>query len=176
MSGKWASPELIADAQSGGDAGAERLIAAVWPRCFRFAASLLGDRSLAQDATQETCIAIHQKICTLHDAAAFDAWLYRILIRECGRVRRRHRDLPATYAIGFPADPAATLDVWRALAQLPQAFRLVTILFYFDDMQTGEIAGILNVPHATVRTRLARARERLRSLLEVHEEVNHHAI
>jgi RNA polymerase sigma-70 factor (ECF subfamily) len=72
--------------------------------------------------------------------------------------------------------------VWRALAGLSPRLREVTVLFYFDDLKTEEIAGILGVPHATVRTRLARARDCLRSVLgddiEPHanaKEVKQHA-
>jgi RNA polymerase sigma-70 factor, ECF subfamily len=76
------------------------------------------------------------------------------------------------------------MDVWRALAALSPQLREVTVLFYFDDLPTDEIAGILGIPHATVRTRLLRARERLRSLLgdydfgsdPIPREVKQHAV
>lgn len=80
----------------------------------------------------------------------------------CGRTAYRN-DLAALLFSG--AADTASIDIWRALAELPPALREVTVLFYFDDLKTEEIAGILSIPHATVRTRLARARERLRALL-----------
>jgi RNA polymerase sigma-70 factor (ECF subfamily) len=140
---------------------------------------------LAQDAAQETCIIVHHKIATLRDCDAFDSWLYRIVIRESGRVRRRHASKAApTYTHSVGSDPTASMDVWHALADLPPVLRDVTVLFYFEDLKTEEIAGILGVPHATIRTRLARARDRLRVLLgnygsgpqSVDEEAQHNAI
>ena len=44
------------------------------------------------------------------------------------------------------------LDVWRALSALSPELRDVTVLFYFDDLKSEEIAAILRIPHATVRT------------------------
>lgn len=163
---RWAPLEVIRGALSGDEAAGARLVSAIWPACFRFAATLIGDRSLAQDAAQEACIIVYRKIRGLRQADAFDAWLFRILVRESVRVRRRYGA-----SIGPPeyrpdSDDTATLDVWRALAALPPELRDVTVLFYFDDLKGEEIAAALNVPHATVRTRLARARERLRGLLD----------
>jgi RNA polymerase sigma-70 factor (ECF subfamily) len=62
------------------------------------------------------------------------------------------------------------VDVWRALATLSPELRDVTVLFYFDDLKSEQIAAILGLAHSTVRTRLARARERLRGLLDDYKD------
>ena len=163
---RWASPDLVSAAIKGEPSAAERLVSAIWPACFRLAASLIGDVALAQDAAQEACVIVHRKIHALRSADAFDAWVYRIVARESSHVRRRfHTPETPAYENGFTADSTAAMDVWRALADLSPPLREVTVLFYFDDLKTEEIAQILGIPHATVRTRLARARERLRSTL-----------
>lgn len=163
---RWASPDVVSAAIAGEASAAERLITAIWPACFRLAASLIGDCALAQDAAQEACVIIHRKVRCVRSADAFDAWVYRIVAREASRLRRRLQsgEVPA-YEQGFTADTTASMDVWRALAGLPLPLREVTVLFYFDDLKSEEIARILGIPHATVRTRLSRARERLRVLL-----------
>lgn len=180
----WASPDLVRNALAD-EAAAERLIAAIWPACFRFAATVIGDWSLANDAAQEACIIVHHRIGTLRDVAAFDAWLYRILIRESRRVMRRHadRELPAPLADVLP-DATVGIDVWRALAHLQPLLRETAVLFYFDDFKSHEIAKALGIPHATVRKRLTRAREGLRILLSDYrsdwpngdEEDHHHVL
>jgi RNA polymerase sigma-70 factor (ECF subfamily) len=163
---RWASAELVHHALLGDKTAADRLISAIWPACFRFAASLTGDWNLANDAAQEACVIVHNRIRTLRDAAAFDAWLYRILIRESRRVMPRHAaaESPAPLAESQP-DATVGIDVWRALARLQPLLREVVVLFYFDDFKSHEIADTLGIPHATVRKRLTRARERLRALL-----------
>lgn len=176
---RWAPPETLAAAVSGDAEAADRLVAAIWPACFRLAASLIGDAALAQDAAQEACVIVHRKIAGLREAGAFDTWLYRIVAREASRLRRRHADAPLAPEEGLAIDTAASLDVWRALAALSPQLREVTVLFYFDDLKSEEIAQILRVPHATVRTRLARARERLRQTLgdyDVHSHASRHEV
>ena len=103
----------------------------------------------------------------MRSAAAFDTWLYRIVMRESARVRRRHRAVgqATTFERALSGDDTTAVDVWRALGALSPELRDVTVLFYFDDLKSDDIAAILGIPHPTVRTRLARARERLRGLL-----------
>lgn len=170
---RWAPPELVSEALRGDRAGLERLVAHVWPGCFRLAASVLGDRALAQDAAQEACALVLRKIRTLRNPNAFDGWLYRIVMREAARVRRRHTDVrESAFQESFRDDGTTSIDVWRALASLSPELRDATVLFYFDDLRSDEIAAILGVPHATVRSRIARARERLRGLLNDYDDIN----
>ena len=162
--GRWADPDVIAAAVRGRSA-ADALIAQIWPACFRLAATLTGDSALAQDAAQEACVQVYRKVRGLRNIDAFDAWIYRIVVREALRVRGK-RSTEAVYEQSvFPHD-GVSVDVWRALESLSPEQRAVCVLYYFDDFTTAEIAGILRAPHATVRTRLARARERLAGLLE----------
>jgi len=164
---RWAAPELIASALTGDEGAVEQLVAVVWPGCFRLAATILGDWNLAQDAAQEACVIVHRKIRNLRRADAFDAWLYRIVMHESNRVRRRNEVSEQPISEGrYGSDGSTTLDVWRALADLSPELRDVTVLFYFDDLKTADIAAILGLPHPTVRTRLARARDRLRIILK----------
>jgi RNA polymerase sigma-70 factor, ECF subfamily len=164
---RWATPETIASAMRGDADAVERLIAAVWPQCYRLAATVVGDSSLAQDAAQESCVVVYRKIRSVRDAGAFDAWLYRVVMRESARVRRRLAK-PGEAPLAEPTemDPSSTVDIWRALDDLSPELRDVVVLFYFDDLKSVDIAAILGVAHATVRTRLARARVRLRGLLD----------
>jgi RNA polymerase sigma-70 factor (ECF subfamily) len=183
---RWAPPAIVSAALTGDEAAAEQLVAAVWPGCFRLAATVIGDRSLAQDAAQEACVIVLRKVRGVRSAEAFDAWLYRVVMREAGRVRRRHAvtggDQLLEQQLG--RDETAAVDVWRALATLSPELRDVTVLFYFDDLKSDAIASILRIPHATVRTRLGRARDRLRGLLDDYRdeplpaqlEMKHHVV
>ena len=164
--GRWAAPGQISAAMRGDREGIDSLLAAIWPKCFRLAATIIGDRALAQDAAQEACVIVNRKVRSLRFLEAFDVWLYRIVMREAMRFRRR-TPADARYSpdAGFAPDPAVPIDVWRALDALAPPFRDVAVLFYFDDLPTAEIASILNIPNATVRTRLSRVRAQLRTML-----------
>ena len=161
---RWADPEVIAGAIRGQTA-ADALVAQIWPACYRLAATIVGDTALAQDAAQEACVLVYRKIRSLRDPAAFGTWVYRIVVREAMRIRGKQQAPTVFEEAAFPKD-GISIDVWRALAALPQEQRVVCVLYYFDDFTTAEIAGILKASHATVRTRLVRARERLCGLLE----------
>ena len=162
----WAPRDVLAAALTGDEASVELLIRTVWPGCFRLAATILGNRTLAQDAAQEACVVVFRKVRGLRDPAAFDAWLYRVVLREALRLRRK-RETPDKQIRAWtsPSDDPTSMDIWRALAGLPDELRDVVVLFYFDDMKSVEVASTLRIPHATVRSRLARARDRLRGLL-----------
>jgi RNA polymerase sigma-70 factor (ECF subfamily) len=169
--GRWASPEHVSTALRGDAIAADQLVAAIWPACFRLAATVLCDRSLAEDAAQEACAIVHRKVRSLRSVDAFDVWLYRIVMHETAKVRRKN----AAFDDRIPercieADGATSIDVWQALKALSPRLREVTVLFYFDDLKSEEIAGILRIPHSTVRTRLNKARERLRTLLGDYED------
>jgi RNA polymerase sigma-70 factor, ECF subfamily len=171
--GRWASPELVSTALAGDVAATEQLVAAIWPGCFRLAATVLCDRGLAEDAAQEACAIVHRKVRSLRSVDAFDAWLYRIVMHETARVRHKNE----AFDDRVPerrneADGATSIDVWQALEALSPRLREVTVLFYFDDLKSEEIAGILRIPHSTVRTRLNKARERLRTLLGDYEDAS----
>jgi RNA polymerase sigma-70 factor (ECF subfamily) len=163
---RWAPAEVVSAALQGDRFSVEQLVSAVWPRCFRLAVSVIGDRSLAEDAAQEACAIVHRRIRSVRSADAFGTWLYRIVMRESARVRRRHRAISeALFEHSLRGDDTTAIDVWRALGALSPDLRDVTVLFYFDDLKSDDIAAILGISHPTVRTRLARARERLRGLL-----------
>ncbi|HYK53303.1 MAG TPA: RNA polymerase sigma factor [Candidatus Eremiobacteraceae bacterium] len=182
----WATSDDVTAASSGDEAAIEGLITTIWPKCFRLAASIIGDTHLAQDAAQESCAIIHRRVRGLRDPQAFTAWAYRIVARESLRSRgRASADSSArSTTLGASNDGTTTIDVWRALDALPRGLREVVVLFYFDELTSREIASTLNVAHATVRTRLARAREHLRRLLDDYEieripateGLSHHAI
>lgn len=182
--GKWAPPDVIASAQKGDESAVNDLIAAVWPACFRLAAMITGDRGLAEDAAQETCVIIMRKLRTLHRPEAFDAWLYRVVLRESARVRRRAGNAAVSADEIMFVDSDISIDVWRALGELSPELREVTVLFYFHDLPGEAIACALGVSHGAVRVRLSRAREQLRGRLEdyhFHEQrlssgVTYHAV
>jgi RNA polymerase sigma-70 factor, ECF subfamily len=181
--GRWAPAEVIASALSGDEAAVEALLRAIWPACFRLATMVTGDRALAEDAAQETCVIVHRKIRSLRRADAFDAWLYRIMMRESARVRDRSGRVAEQTDRVVTTDETIALDVWRALGELSAELRDVTVLYYFHDLAGEEIAAALGISHGAVRVRLTRARERLRALLGDYDfkpqsgfEVQHYAV
>ena len=94
------------------------------------------------------------------------SWLIRVTINHCkSRLRApwHTRRLPLEELPDTPVfDDPAQRELYDAVLALPQAYRIVLYLFYYEDMPTREIAAALHISQNAVTTRLTRAREALR--------------
>lgn len=156
-------------------------------RLYRIARSILRDDSEAEDVLQETYIKAFTHLSGFRGDSSLDTWLCRIAINEAlGRLRRRRpmTDLSAVEenretAEIIPLHGEAHVDPERRVAQheirrlleeaidrLPEEFRVVLIARAVEDMSIEEAATVLGLNPETVKTRLHRARHRLREMLE----------
>ena len=154
---------------------------------FGYALSLLGERHLAEDATQEGFIAAWQNIKTLREPDSFPAWLRRIVQWQCYRYRRSQNPLHVPMEDDIPAAAESPLDrvsreemsdkVREAVEALPETLREVTLLRYIGDYSPSEIAGFMGLKAGTVRKRLYEARNKLkpRLLRVLSQDLNHYA-
>ena len=132
-------------------------------RLYRAALAILGDGHEAEDAVQDAFVRYLEKAPAQLENSA--AWLMRVLVNGCkSRLRRAWRqELPLWDAI--PAPEPEEQPVLDAVLALPPMDRAVIHLFYYEGYSTGEIARITGQPPGTVRSRLSRARGKLRGLL-----------
>jgi RNA polymerase sigma-70 factor (ECF subfamily) len=167
--------DYVADvlAARGGDPDArDRLLAALWPRAYRLAASLLEDRDRdrAEDAAQDALVIVGTRLRTLNDPVAYPAWSARIVVNAVRtamrRAARERRPLSAGTPPPFEDGSAARLDMLAALAALPRWLRVPLVLRYVDGLTSREIGTALGAPAATIRFRLALGRRRLAALLD----------
>jgi len=150
-----------------------QLVAEHHQAVYGYAYRLTGSVHDAEDLTQQVFLAAQRKIGQLRSIDMAKSWLFAIL-RNCFlKDRQRRRPiLAADLELRIDTIPAAPqkeeIDRDRlqdALNQLPDAFRLATVMFYFEECSYKEIAERLDVPIGTVMSRLARARANLRSML-----------
>ena len=136
--------------------------------CFAY----LHDQTLAEDAVQETFLKAYKALPAFKGQASEKTWLSRIALNTCRDMRRaawfRHTDrrftpdmLPEPAAAVAPRDNTVTL----AVMGLPVKLRECVLLYYFQDMNTNEIADTLGITQQAVSGRLMRAREKLRQAL-----------
>lgn len=132
-------------------------------RLYRAALAILGDPHEAEDAVQDAFVRYLEK--APEDLENPSAWLTRVLVNGCkSRLRlawRRVGPLPET----LPAPGPEEREELEELFSLPPEDRAVIHLHYYDGFSTGEIAQMLGQRPGTVRSRLSRARERLKRLL-----------
>ena len=141
----------------------EALVSQTENRLYRAALSLLGDPQEAEDAVQDAFVRYLER--APEELENPGAWLMRVLVNNCkSRLRlawRRVGPLPDT----LPAPAVEEREVLEELFALPPADRAVLHLYYYEGYTTDEIARITGQRPGTVRTRLSRAREKLRRLL-----------
>lgn len=171
------------------DRGAiEHVITSNNQRLFRTAWSILKSSSEAEDAVQAAYVAAFAKIASFEGRSSLSTWLTRIVANEAlGRRRaeqrrRRHLDEDGIVVLdqyretlmrgSSAASPDAALAreqirilLENAVAELPDEFRTVFVLRDVEGMTTEQAAEILDIPAATVKTRLWRSRRRLQKTL-----------
>jgi RNA polymerase sigma-70 factor (ECF subfamily) len=146
------------------------------PDLRRYAMAIAGNTALADDLVQDTIEKALRRSSQLQELPLLPRWLRRILDNlHVDEIRRRHRkgrqqditEFADHPELSIPAsDGGATRDFIRAMSSLNFEHRQILLLVGLEGLSYREIAEELNVPIGTVMSRLARARERLRSLME----------
>jgi RNA polymerase sigma-70 factor (ECF subfamily) len=155
-------PALVRAAQRGDRIAVADLMDALAPYVGRVCGPIaLQD---GPDAAQEALIAIFKNLGGLHQPGAIYGWARAIAVREAVRVARKAaRALPAELAdIPAPRDPQLAADVRDVLARLTPGHRAVLVLRDLEGLDEQAAGALLNVPAATVRSRLFRARRSFR--------------
>ncbi len=165
--------DLVIRARAGDETAFEDLIAARLDRLYATARLILHDRSLAEDAVQETMINTWRDLPSLRDPERFDGWLRRILTHACLNLARRSRHTKSGLELG--PDAVTTADIAggvverdaldRAFITLSIEHRAVIVLRHYLNRSVPEIAGTLGLPLGTAKSRLSRAEAALRSAL-----------
>ena len=140
---------------------------------FRVAYALLHNVDEAEDAVQDASFTAWRKLGNVREGRPLRPWFLAIVANQC-RAANRSR-WPSTFSTdrdevaAATADPAASVDLHRALARLGHDERLVLVLRYYLDMPYEEIAGVLGITAKAARTRVERALHRMRPSLQVRE-------
>jgi RNA polymerase sigma-70 factor (ECF subfamily) len=174
---------LVRLAADGDRDAMEALLMRAQEVAYRFSTTVCGHADDAEDVMQEALIKTFKYASQIRDAEAFRPWLYRTVRNACLMRRRRRVDEPAHVlslddvlptpdglgrridAADTAKDPEALVSntrlrrrLNRALQRLPPPYRMVVFLREMEGLSTREVASILKVSEANVKTRLHRAR------------------
>lgn len=138
-----------------------------------------GDGFRADDLAQEALLKAYLSYNRFEGRAQFSTWLFKIAYNcFCDSVRRqlRRRTEPLESAPPLPEEPQTFRDsedeqLYRAIAELSENERTVTLLFYMEEKSLKEITAITGIKPATVRSHLLRARRHLRKILKTFENI-----
>jgi RNA polymerase sigma-70 factor, ECF subfamily len=184
---------LIQDAQGGSLDAFNALILHYQDSVFNTALRILGDEDLASDATQEAFLSAFRSITSFR-GGSFKAWLMRTVTNACYDELRRQKRRP-TIPLEPETDEGEEMDSPRWLADtnmspeqeaeadevehaiqhclnnLPVEFKTVVVMADIQGMDYSEVAIAVRVPLGTIKSRLARARLRLRECLQGFREL-----
>ena len=177
---------LVQHVQRGNSAAFGVLMRRYNRRLYRTARAILKDDGGAEDALQEAYVAAYRHIGDFRGDAAIGTWLTRIVVNQALQALRKTRRERVVVPFDETADadslaevadaPGGTPEnlmlraemrrlIERKIDQLPESYRTVFMLREVEGMTVEETAAALDIPAATVRTRLFRAKVRLREAL-----------
>ena len=165
--------EAVKDPDSLRDQTIEKLILQYQTTLLRLCYIQLQDRTLAEDAVQETFLKAYKCFMQFRGECSEKTWLTRIAVNTCRDFQRgawfRHTDrrvTPEMLPVETVQPDTEDLDLSLAVMKLPRKIREAIILYYYHDMSTEEIAETLGIVQSSVSNRLRRGRDKLRKLLE----------
>lgn len=150
----------------------QQVLSIIQPKLLSFATSLLKDKNSAQDALQDSLIAIVKGVRKLKDHRKFHAWIYQVTRNKCLDIIRKNHKYKNDSDIDSIQEPMACnndmdtqLDMMSMINQLPHKQKNVIHLFYYDGFSIIEIASILKKPAGTIKSLLFDARATLKQLI-----------
>ncbi len=136
---------------------------------FRIAYSITLSMDDAQDAVHEVFVAYLGKLPDFRDAEHEKAWFVRATINKCRDHLRRRKVrsyTPLQEVAEIPAESIESRDAFKEVLKLPEKYKIVILLHYFEGYGISEISSALSISSSAVKMRLARGREMLRFALE----------
>ena len=193
MGDQTSDAELVAMARSRNREAFGILVERHQPMAQRVAFGVVGQKSIADELSNEAMLQAYLSLDRLRNAATFQSWLHGIVLNVCRSYIRNRKRGPLSYedvkggeshngsAIvdmePTPQEVAESRELHRvvllAVESLPPKARVATLLHYYDQLSVREVANTLGMSESAVKNRLHSARVRLREvLLPLHTNVN----
>lgn len=166
--------ERLIQRAKGGDPDAfTKLMQSHMQSMYKVARSILGSDEDAADAIQDTILCCWEKLSQLKENRYFKTWMTRILINNCNNLLKTREEYlldDRFYEAAVPFREFDNIEWKETLKSLDEKYRLVIVLYYVEGFRTSEIGRILDIPESTVRTRLARGREKMSAIYHIGKE------
>lgn len=156
--------DLVKRAKSGDEEAFIRLMELQSDCMYKMAKTILKNEEDVADAMAETVLTCWEKISTLRKNRYVKTWMIRILLNKCYDLLRKKELLLTEDAVTETSirETGYGLAEWEQVLQtLDEKYRLVMLLYYVEGFKIREISEILDIPAATVKTRLVRGRKQL---------------
>ncbi len=162
--------ELLAGVAQGDESSFRQLYEEYSTRIFRYALTLLRNKHLAEEVTQETMITVWKKASTYSAKSRVSTWVLGIARNKAYNILRNEKKgehLPRNPA--FVEDPSPMIEqkerVLAALDCLPANQREIVFLTFYENLHYKAIAALLQIPEGTVKSRMYYAKRKLAEAL-----------
>ena len=138
---------------------------------YRIALGILSSPHDAEDAVADVFVSFGAKPKSFEDSEHEKAWFIRATVNKCRDLQRRrsvrsHSPIEEAAEIADGIDHFAhTESIMHDILTLPEKYRTVILLHYFEDLSVDEVASVLSIGRSAVKMRLAREREMLKDIL-----------
>ena len=148
---------------------------------YKTAKAILKDEDDVCDAVQEALISVYRNLFSLKNEKHLKTWIIRITINKCYDIIHKNNSnnqkitrIQDRFEGNESEEESAVskTDLERALSLIDNDLKIVTVLYYYNDISVKDIANILEIPVGTVKSKLSRARTKLYDIL-MQEEVEH---
>nr|WP_275298388.1 sigma-70 family RNA polymerase sigma factor [Clostridium sp. YIM B02555] len=139
---------------------------------YRLAKGIVKNEHDIQDAVNESILKAFENLGKLKNREFFKPWLMRILVNECYALLKRQKKVKleenmTVYDLYY--EEKNQHELMDEIDKLELEFRTVLILFYYEDMSIKSISEVLNISQGTVKSRLSRAKAKLKVILDESE-------
>jgi RNA polymerase sigma-70 factor (ECF subfamily) len=172
--------DLIERFKQGDPSAFEAILLKHQDRIYNLCLYMLRDSGNARDAAQDVFLKVYRGLKDFRPDASLHTWIYRITMNTCFDYRKKSRremsrsealseDLPSGEPSPYQVYESGKIaeSIQSALQKLPEKLKAIIVLREIEELSYEEIAGVLHLSVGTVKSRLSRARERLRYLLKM---------
>lgn len=165
--------ELVEKAKKNDENAFNELIFLIQNEMYLIAKSKLKNEDDIADAIQETIISCYKNLRKLRNTNLFKTWLIRILINECNKIYKKRKKYNISYEeietekyLKVEDKSFENIGFDILIRNLKDEEKMILTLYYYSDYSTKEISKILKMNENTIRSKIVRAKEKLRKQYE----------
>ena len=166
--------KLVRKSKKGNNLAFSILIKSYEKDLYKVAIAMTKNEDDALDCIQEAILQAYINIKDLRQDEYFKTWLIKILINKCNALLKKNKkilNLDVNTSKNDKVEQSEKLELKDSINNLDSDLKIIVILYYYEDMSIKDISESLNIPQGTIKSRLSRARSKLKEMLSIDEEV-----
>lgn len=135
---------------------------------YMLALAILKNETDAEDAVGNAILKAYENMGQIRVFHKFKPWILTITKNEALKIRKKRLLLPGNEAVESQLNPVQEHydELWDVFQKMKEEYRLVVVMFYYEELSLRDISDVLDIPIGTVKSRLSRGKEELRDALE----------